>query len=105
MTEMHKDLVESAKTGDEKAFARVVSLHQGRVFALAYRMLGDVEDAADVGQETFVRAWRSLRKFRGESEFSTWLHRITVNLCLTWKQRRPPEWSSAQAGIADPMTP
>ena len=62
--------------------------HQERVSSLAYRMLGNPEDAADVQQETFVQAWRNLRKFRQDAALPTWLHRIAVNLCLSRKRRR-----------------
>jgi len=88
LAESCENLVGPATRGDVRAFDALVSLHQDRVFALAYRMLGDSEDAADVQQETFLQAWRNLRKFRGEAEFSTWLHRITVNLCLSRKRRK-----------------
>lgn len=77
-----------AQSGDTGAFDALVALYQDRIFALAYRMLGDTEDASDVQQETFVRAWRSLRKFRADSAFSTWLHKIAMNLCLSRKQRK-----------------
>lgn len=90
---LHKaeaDLVALAKRGDTRAFDELVAAHQERVFALAYRMLGNADDAADVQQETFVRAWHSLRRFRGESAFGTWLHRIVVNLCLSRRRRRQP---------------
>lgn len=82
------DLIARARSGDLSAFDELISLHQERVFALAKRILGNYEDAADVQQETFVRAWRSLHKFRQDSEFGTWLHRITINLCLTYKRRK-----------------
>jgi RNA polymerase sigma-70 factor (ECF subfamily) len=71
-----------------EAFDELVSAHQARVYALAYRIMGNPEDASDVQQETFVRAWRSLGKFRKDAEFSTWLHRITVNLCISMKRRK-----------------
>lgn len=87
LSEIDKDLIARAIEGKLEAFDELVELHQGRVFALAYRILGNRDDAADVQQETFVKAWRSLRKFRGEAAFSTWLHRITVNLCLSRKRR------------------
>jgi RNA polymerase sigma-70 factor (ECF subfamily) len=85
------ELVERAKSGDVHAFDALVAIHQSRVFSLAYRMLGNAEDAADVQQETFVRAWQSLRGFRLDAAFSTWLHRIAVNLCLSRKRRRQDE--------------
>ncbi|MCX6377628.1 MAG: sigma-70 family RNA polymerase sigma factor [Armatimonadetes bacterium] len=85
---MSENLVELAKAGSVEAFDRLVALHQGQVFALAYRILGNRDDAADAQQETFVRAWQHLRSFRQDAAFSTWLHRITVNLCMSAKRRR-----------------
>jgi len=87
LADSDKELVSRAQAGDLQAFDALVSIHQARVFALARRMLSNDDDAADVQQETFVRAWRSLRKFRCDAEFATWLHRITVNLCLTRRRR------------------
>ena len=81
------ELVAAAQAGDTQAFDRLVAAHQERVFALAFRMLGDRDEAADVQQETFVRAWRSLRKFRRDSSFATWLHRICVNQWLSRKRK------------------
>jgi RNA polymerase sigma-70 factor (ECF subfamily) len=71
-----------------------MSVHQERVFALAYRILCNMEDAADVQQETFLKAWQFLHRFRGDAKFSTWLHRITVNLCLSRKRRIMPDFVS-----------
>lgn len=88
MSKPDGDLVALAQAGDLDAFDQLVTHHQARVYALAYRMLGNGDDAADVAQETFVRAWRSLRKFRRDAEFATWLHAITVNLCLTMRRKR-----------------
>ena len=82
------ELVGRAQAGDPKAFDELVSLHQERVYALAYRLLGSADDAADAQQDTFVQAWRNLRRFRCEAAFSTWLHRITVNLCVSRKRRK-----------------
>lgn len=88
MPASERDLVEQAQAGSLEAFDELVSIHQGRVYALARRVLGNDDDAADVQQETFVRAWRSIRKFRREAQFATWLHRITLNRCLSRKRRR-----------------
>lgn len=85
------ELVKRAQLGDADAFDKLIAHHQERVFALAYRMLANADDAADVQQETFVQAWRNLRKFRRNAAFSTWLHRITVNLCLSHRRRRQTE--------------
>jgi RNA polymerase sigma-70 factor (ECF subfamily) len=87
------DLVSRAQAGEVTAFDELVSRHQERVFVLAYRILGNPEDAADVQQETFVHAWTKLRQFRGEAAFPTWLHRITVNACLARKRRFRPHFS------------
>lgn len=92
-----EELVARARAGDVGAFDELVARHQERVYALAYRVLGDAEDAADIQQESFVRAWTSLSRFRGDAAFSTWLHRITLNLCLTRKKRKP----AASAEILD----
>jgi RNA polymerase sigma-70 factor, ECF subfamily len=86
-----EELVGRAQSGDGEAFDTLISLHQNRVFALAYRMLGNAEEAADVQQETFIQAWRSLRKFRGQAAFSTWLSKIAINQCLSRKRRRQTE--------------
>ncbi|MGQ9454233.1 MAG: RNA polymerase sigma factor [Armatimonadota bacterium] len=88
MANSEVDLIARARSGDLSAFDELISLHQEHVFALAKRILGNYEDSADVQQETFVRVWRSLHKFRWDSEFGTWLHRITINLCLTYKKRK-----------------
>lgn len=79
-----------ARAGDADAFDCLVSMHQKRVFAFAYRMLSNEEDAADIVQEAFVRAWRSLGKFRMDASFATWVCRITVNLCISVKRRPRP---------------
>jgi RNA polymerase sigma-70 factor, ECF subfamily len=89
-----EELVSQARSGSVTAFDELVSRHQERVFALAYRMLGDAEDAADVQQETFLRAWTSLGRFRGDAAFTTWLHRITVNSCLSRRRRSNPRTSA-----------
>ena len=82
----NEELVARAQRGDRAAFADLVRLHQDEVYTLALRLVADRELAADVSQEAFVRAWRALPNFRGDAKFSTWLHRITVN--VAWTQRR-----------------
>jgi len=80
------DLLLRARNGDRAAFSELVRIHQNEVYTLALRLVADRDLAADVAQEAFVRAWRSLPGFRGEARFSTWMHRITVN--AAWSQRR-----------------
>jgi RNA polymerase sigma-70 factor, ECF subfamily len=82
-------LVERARGGDEDAFASLVRRNQDRAFAVAYRLVRQREDALDIAQEAFVRAYQSLAGFKGEARFSTWLHRIVVNLALDHLRRQP----------------
>ncbi len=82
------DLVDAAKAGDRDAFDALVRLTYLETYTLAYRLTGDEEDARDVVQETYLRAYRGLRRFRGEAQFSTWLYRITANCASTQMGRR-----------------
>ena len=85
-------LVDAARAGDVEAFEVLVRRHQGRVYRVALRLLGSDADAQDAAQETFIRAWRGLGRFRGESAVSTWLYRIVTNRCLNViAARRPAE--------------
>jgi len=83
-----KDLIAKAKLGDRAAFDELVKATYQRVHGLALRLTGNEHDADDVVQDTYVRAFRSLRKFRGDARFSTWLHRITANSASTYMGRR-----------------
>lgn len=83
-----EDLVSVAKTGDTAAFDQLILRHQEGVFAIAYHIVGNVDDAADIQQEAFVRAWTKLSGFRGEASFATWLTKIAVNICIAHKRRK-----------------
>jgi len=74
-------LAKRAQRGDQDAFAALVTRHQRYVYNLAYRLLRDAQEAEDLTQEAFLRAWRGMRGFRNESKFTTWLYRIVTNLC------------------------
>ena len=74
-------LVQRAQKGDQDAFAMLVDEHQAYIYNLAFRLLKDENEALDLTQETFVRAWTALPNFRGQSQFRTWLYRIATNLC------------------------
>jgi len=76
------DLVARAQAGDQKAFRDLYRQHAGRVYALCLRLTGDASDADERTQDVFVRLWDKLRSFRGESAFSSWLHRLAVNVVL-----------------------
>ena len=75
-------LVARARAGDQEAFEALYRSHVAKVFALALRLTGDRGQAAELVQDTFVRAWEALPRFRGESALGTWLHRIAVNVLL-----------------------
>jgi RNA polymerase sigma-70 factor (ECF subfamily) len=92
MIRTDEELVTRATAGDLESFNQLVSRWERPIYALAYRTLGREEDARDVVQEAFLRAFRGLRGFKGEAKFSSWLYRITLNLCRDWirKERRAP---------------
>jgi RNA polymerase sigma-70 factor (ECF subfamily) len=81
-------LVAAAQQGDESAFERLVQATYVQTYTLAVRLTGNSEDARDVTQEAYLRAYRALPKFRGESQFSTWMYRVTANCASTQMQRR-----------------
>lgn len=93
-----KVLLERCRAGDETAFDDLVLRHQQRAFNVAFQLLRDHEDATEVAQDAFVRIYRSVGSFRGECEFTTWLHQIVVNLARNkhrwWKRR------GRQAGVS-----
>lgn len=85
-------IVEQVQGGDVNAFEALVTAYEKNVYNLALRMTGNPEDAADMSQEVFIKAYNSLNSFRGESKFSVWLYRIVSNVCLDFlrrKSRRP----------------
>lgn len=79
-------LVEAARGGDARAFRSLVEAHQSRLFAVAYGMLRDRDDAMDAVQDAFIKAHKKLNDFEGNAAFSTWLYRICVNLCIDRKR-------------------
>ena len=85
-------LVTLAMSGDSESFNQLVLRWERPIYALAYRTLGREDEARDVCQETFLRAYRALPGFKGEAKFSSWLYRIALNLCRDWtrKKRRTP---------------
>ncbi|MFN8414272.1 MAG: sigma-70 family RNA polymerase sigma factor [Anaerolineales bacterium] len=81
MPETEAVLVQRAQKGNQDAFAMLVNEHQQYVYNLAFRILKDENEAFDLAQEAFVRAWAALPNFKGQSQFRTWLYRIVTNLC------------------------
>ena len=83
-----KHILAQARRGELDAFEELVRRYEKRVYAIALRSAGSPEDAADITQEVFLRAWRSIESFRGDSGFSTWLFRITMNICVDHARHR-----------------
>jgi RNA polymerase sigma-70 factor (ECF subfamily) len=92
MTWTDEELVARSIGGDSDSFNELVHRWERPIYALAYRQLRREEDARDVCQETFLRAYRALHGFRGQAKFSSWLYRIALNLCRDWmrRERRTP---------------
>jgi RNA polymerase sigma-70 factor, ECF subfamily len=92
MTLTDDELVTRSRSGDIDSFNQLILRWERPIYALAYRTIGREEEARDVCQEAFLRAYRALPGFKGEAKFSSWLYRITLNLCRDWirKQRRQP---------------
>lgn len=107
------ELIRKAAKGDPNAFELLMLQYQTQVYNLCYRILGDPDDAADMTQETFLKAWRSLDGFHMESSLSTWLYRLANNSCLDLlrsKKRKPTisivgEDENGEELIFDPVDP
>ena len=87
MESSDRDLVTRARTGDREAFRELVERYQRKIAALALGMLRNREDAMDVVQETFTKAYQNLERFKGDAAFYTWIYRIAVNLCVDHQRR------------------
>ena len=92
MTRTDEELVALSIGGDAESFNQLVLRWERPIFALAYRVIGREEEARDVVQETFLRAFRGIGNFRGQAKFSSWVYRIALNLCRDWirRERRAP---------------
>jgi RNA polymerase sigma-70 factor (ECF subfamily) len=92
MTTTDEELVARAQGGDIESFNQLIVRWERPIYALAYRVIGREEDARDVCQDAFLRAYRALPGFKGQAKFSSWLYRIALNLCRDWirRQRRAP---------------
>lgn len=98
-----RELVAQCQQGQLDVYEHVVHRYRQRVYALAFSMLRNEQDAVDVAQETFVRAWQNLGKFRRESSVYTWLYRITTNLCIDRARRRERRAEVALDDAVDPV--
>ena len=89
----NSELVKKSQLGDKIAFEELVKRHQELVFSLSFKLTGNRELANDVAQEAFIRAWKAIGKFRGDSTFGTWIYRITVNTAWTLRKKAKKHYS------------
>ncbi|MCF6093868.1 RNA polymerase sigma factor SigW [Microaerobacter geothermalis] len=90
---VEKRLAQLAKKGDRQAFAELVDIYKDKVYHLAYRMLGNTQEAEDIGQETFLRVYSNLARYDEGYKFSTWIYRIATNLCIDRLRKRRQVYS------------
>lgn len=101
--EAEREAIEASRRGEREAFDRLVLRYQRDVYRLCYRYVNNHEDANDLAQEVFLKAWRAISRFRGESSFSTWLYRIAVNACLNFRALRRLPLQELPDGLSDPL--
>jgi len=87
--ELEKEIIQRVIGGDKNAFEGLVLVNQKNVYNLALKMTRNEEDALDISQEAFIKAFRQLRNFRGDSRFSVWMYRLTYNLCIDFLRKKP----------------
>jgi len=86
-----KEIIQRVLSGDSNAFEDLVHANQKNVYNLALKMTRNEEDALDISQEAFIKAYRQLSNFRGDSKFSVWMYRLTYNLCIDFLRKKKPE--------------
>jgi RNA polymerase sigma-70 factor (ECF subfamily) len=99
------EAIRACQRGEREAFSRLVERYQRDVYRLCYRYVNNHHDANDMAQETFLKAFRAIHSFRGDSAFSTWLYRIAVNTCLSFRSARRPEQDPLDDSLADSKPP
>jgi RNA polymerase sigma-70 factor (ECF subfamily) len=90
------ELVRQAQAGDSGAFDQLVSRFRTRIFGMIYNMVHNEQDAWDLAQDSFVKAWKSLPRFRGQSSFYTWIYRIVMNVTIDWLRKKQVRGSGAE---------
>lgn len=104
LREDDRQAIEACRQGEREAFDRLVERYQRDVYRLCYRYVNNHQDANDMAQEAFLKAYRALSKFRGDSAFSTWLYRIAVNTCLNFRSARRLPQEELSEHLADGAT-
>ena len=100
---VQKEIIENCKAGDEKAFAEIVFHNQKKVFNIAYRMLGNLEEAKDLAQEVFISVFESIKDLKEEAKFDAWLTQITLNHCRNrWKYLKRRQYFNSDS-LDDPV--
>ncbi|HWX17294.1 MAG TPA: sigma-70 family RNA polymerase sigma factor [Chthoniobacterales bacterium] len=90
------DLVKQCQAGNTEAFDQLVTRYRTRVFAMIYNMVHNEQDAWDLAQDSFVKAWKSIRRFRGHSSFYTWIYRIVMNVTIDWLRKKQVKGAGAE---------
>jgi RNA polymerase sigma-70 factor (ECF subfamily) len=94
--------IAACRRGEREAFDALVARYQRPIYRLCYRYVNNHEDANDLAQDAFLKAWRAIASFRGESAFSTWLYRIAVNACLNHRALKRPATQELPEALVDP---
>jgi RNA polymerase sigma-70 factor (ECF subfamily) len=90
------ELVEQCQAGKTEAFDELVTRYRTRIFAMIYNMVHNEQDAWDLAQESFVKAWKSIKRFRGRSSFYTWIYRIVMNVTIDWLRKKQIKGAGAE---------
>ena len=90
------DLVKQCQAGNTEAFDQLVTRYRTRVFAMIYNMIHNEQDAWDLAQDSFVKAWKSIGRFRGRSSFYTWIYRIVMNVTIDWLRKKQVKGAGAE---------
>jgi RNA polymerase sigma-70 factor, ECF subfamily len=90
------DLVKRCQAGDSEAFDELVVRYRTRVFGMIYNMVHSEQDAWDLAQDSFVKAWKSIKRFRGQSSFYTWIYRIVMNVTIDWLRKKQVKGTGAE---------
>jgi RNA polymerase sigma-70 factor, ECF subfamily len=91
-----QDLVQLCQKGDADAFDQLVGRYRTRVFGMIYNMVHNEQDAWDLAQDSFLKAWKSIARFRGQSSFYTWIYRIVMNVTIDWLRKKQVKGSGAE---------